>query len=67
MAQKIGKKISKNLRSGKYSQKLLDRAKQYAIDASSTSSKRAIQKIAEATGDLIGNKIADRITKVSKN
>ena len=26
-----------------------------------------IQKAAEATGDLIGNKIADRITKVSKN
>ena len=25
-----------------------------------------IQKTAEATGDLIGNKIADRITKVSK-
>ena len=24
------------------------------------------QKTAEATGDLIGNKIADRITKVSK-
>ena len=25
-----------------------------------------IQKIAEATGDLIDNKVADRITKVSK-
>ena len=25
------------------------------------------QKTAKATGDLIGNKIADRITKVSKN
>ena len=30
-------------------------------------SKRAIQKTAEATGDLIGNKIATKITKVSKN
>ena len=29
-------------------------------------SKRAIQKTAEATGDLIGNKIADKITSVSK-
>ena len=28
--------------------------------------KRAIQKTAEATGDLIGNKIADKITSVSK-
>ena len=30
-----------------------------------TASKRAIKKIAEATGDLIGNKIADKITSVS--
>ena len=37
------------------------------IDAHRTSSKRVIQNIAEATGDLIGNKIADRITNVSKN
>ena len=29
-------------------------------------SKRAIQDTAEATGDLIGNKIADKITSVSK-
>ena len=31
-----------------------------------TASKRAIQKIAEATSDLIGNKIADKIKSVSK-
>ena len=30
-----------------------------------TTSKRAIQKTAEATDDLIGNKIADQITKSS--
>ena len=29
--------------------------------------KRAIQKTAKATGDLIGSKIADKITRVSKN
>ena len=28
--------------------------------------KKAIQKTAEATGDLIGNKSADKITSVSK-
>ena len=28
--------------------------------------KRAIQKIAEATGDLIGKEIADKISRVSK-
>ena len=37
-----------------------------ATDAIHTASKRAIQKTAEATGDLIGNKIADKITSVSK-
>ena len=30
-----------------------------------TSSKRVIQQIAEATSDLIGNKIADKITRSS--
>ena len=36
------------------------------IDALKTTSKIAIQKTAEATGDLIGNIIADRITRGSK-
>ena len=53
--------------SSKYSQKLLDHAKQSATDAFITASKRAIQNTTEATGDLIGNKITDKITKVSKN
>ena len=35
-------------------------------DAIKTTSKRVIQKTAEATGDLIGNKIADKITSDSK-
>ena len=51
--------------SNKYGQKLLDSAKKSAADAIKTASKRAIQKT-EATGDLIGNKIADKITIVSK-
>ena len=55
----------KNLRN-KYSKKLLDSAKKSTTDAIKTTSKRAIQKTAEATGDLIGNKIADKITSVSK-
>ena len=61
----ISENISKNL-SSKYSQKPIDHAKQSATDALKTASKRAIQKTTEATGYLIGNKIADRITKVSK-
>ena len=48
------------------SQKLLDHAKQSATDVFKTASKRAIQKTAKAAGDLIGNKIANRITKFSK-
>ena len=35
-------------------------------DAIKTASKRAIQNTAEAKGDLIGNKIADKITTISK-
>ena len=31
-----------------------------------TASKRSIQKTVEATGDLIGNKIADKITSITK-
>ena len=66
----IGTNIDKNIRedlSGKYTQKIIDHAKQSATDAFKTTSKnRAIQKIAEVTGDLIGNKINDRFTKVSK-
>ena len=63
MGKSIGKNIIKNL-SWKYSQKLLDHAKQSATDTLKIASKRAIQKIAEATFDLIGNKIASKIQNV---
>ena len=52
--------------SNKYSQKLLDTAKISTTGAIKPVSKRAIQKTAEATGDLIGNEVADKITSVSK-
>ena len=52
--------------SNKYGQKLVDTAKKSATDSMKATSKRAIQKTAEATGGLIGNKIADKITSVSK-
>ena len=52
--------------SNKYGKKLLDTAKKSTADAIKTASKRAIQETAEATGDLIGNKIEDKITSVSK-
>ena len=58
----FAKNIGKNL-INKYSEKLLDSAKNSTTDGIKTTSKRAIQKTAEATGDLIGNKIVDKITK----
>ena len=61
----FAKGMGKNL-SDKYGQKLLDSAKKSATDVIKTASKRAIQKKAEATGDLIGNKIAHKITSISK-
>ena len=48
-------------------QKILDHAKQYAKDALETGSKRGIQKTVEPTGDLIGNKVAEKIVKVSRS
>ena len=62
----FAKDMGKNL-STKYGQKLLDSTKKSTTDAIKTASRRAIQKTVEATGDLIGNKIADNITGVSKN
>ena len=47
-------------------QKLADNAKKSATNAIKTVSKRVIQKTAEATGDLVGNIIADKITSASK-
>ena len=46
--------------------KIVDAGKKSATDAVKTASKREIQKIVEATGDLIGNKIADKISSISK-
>ena len=59
--------LSFNRRFGdKYGKKLMDTATKTEIDAAKTASKRVVQKNAEATADLIGNKIADKITSVGK-
>ena len=49
----------------KYGKTLMDTATKAGIDAAKT--KRVVQKTAEATGDLIGNKIADKITLTGKS
>ena len=49
-----------------YGKKLLDTATKTGIDSAKTASKGVVQKTAEATGDLIGNKIAEKITSLDK-
>ena len=50
----------------KYGKKLLDTATKTGIDSAKLASKKVVQKTTEAAGDLIGNKIADKITSVEK-
>ena len=62
----LGKNKSKNL-NDKYSQKSLDYVKQSAINVLKNASKRAIQKKkSEANGNLIDNKVANQVIKVSR-
>ena len=66
MGKNNGENISKNWR-GEYSQKLPYHAKQLATCAFKNTEKIVIQKTAEAASDSNGNKIVNRITKVSQN
>ena len=50
----------------KYGKKLMDTATKTGIYAAKTASKRVVQKAVETTGDLIGKKIADKITSIDK-
>ena len=65
MGKNIGKNKGQNL-NGKYCQKLHDHAKNLQQMQFNCFIK-AIWKTAEAMGDLIGKKSADKITKVSKS
>ena len=49
-----------------YGKKLMDTATKTEMDAAKIVSKRVVQKTAEATGDLIGNNMADKITSLGK-
>ena len=51
---------------GKYGKKVMDSATKTGIDAAKRASKRVVQKTAEATRDLIGNKMTDKITSIRK-
>ena len=50
----------------KYGKKIMDTATKTGIDVAKTASKRVVQKTAEATRDLIGNKITGKITSLGK-
>ena len=50
----------------KYGKKLMKTAIKTGKDFATIAGKKIVHKSAEATGDLIGNKIADKITSASK-
>ena len=73
IGNKYGKKLfDKSIDVGKstkkkYVKKILDNSLSAGKDFAKIAGKKVLTKSAEATGDLIGNKIADRITKSTKN
>ena len=58
----VGKKMS-----NKYCRKILDKSMDSGKDFAKIAGKKVLTKSAEAASDLIGNKIADRTTKRSRN
>ena len=50
----------------KHGKKLMDTTTKTGMDAAKAASKRVVQKPAEATRDLIGNKTSDKITSIGK-
>ena len=51
----------------KYGKKIFDNILSAGKDFAKIAGKKVLTKRTEATGDLIGNKIADRITKSARN
>ena len=51
----------------KYGKKILDNSLSAGKDFAKIAGKKVLTQNAKATGDLIGNKVADRITKSSRN
>ena len=51
----------------KYDKNLKDTAKEQGTNFAKTAGTKIVQTSAEATGDLIGNKIADKITSLGKS
>ena len=67
---KYGKKLmntAKKVGTSQYGKKIIDTTKRQGSEFAKTAGKRIVQKSAEATGDLIGNEIADKITSLGKS
>ena len=69
IGNKYGRKIfDKSIYvSNKYGKKILDKSMDASKDFAKIAGKKVLHKIAEAIGEMIGNKVADRITKSSRN
>ena len=69
IGNKYGRKIfDKSIDVGKkYGKKLLDNSISAGKDFAEIAGKKVLTKSAEATEDMIGNEIADRITKSTRN
>ena len=69
-ADKYGKKLmdtATKIGISKYGKKIIDTTEKQGSEFAKTAGKKIVQKSAEATGDLIGNKIADKITSLDKS
>ena len=71
--EKYGKKLMNTATktgtyfNSKYTKKLIDTAIKTVKDFATIAGKKIINKSAEATGDLVGNKIADKITSMGRS
>ena len=73
-ARKFGDKYGKKLMdtatkigTSKYGKKVIDATKKQGSELAKTAGRRIVQKSARATVDLIGNKIADKISSLGKS
>ena len=69
IGNKYGRKIfDKSIdASNKYGRKILDKSMDVGKGFAKIAGKKILHKSAEATEEMIGNKVADRITKSSRN
>ena len=65
-ARNFGDKYGKSIINSKNVKKLIDGATKTSKDFTDIEGKKIIHKSAEATGDLVGNKITNKITSVGK-